>query len=194
MPTGNEEWKNWHFIATYTGKHFYLDKPEFDIEDIAHATSMQCRFTGHVKNFYSVAEHNVLVARLCAFLDMGDPYEGLMHDAQEAYLSDIAAPWKSLLPDYKIIEGKLEKDLRKWAGIPGDKTSDLVKRADWIALFIEAHHLMKDRGKDFMDPLGLREQAYLLALSNRFSPHNWTPTQAKAAFLERYAILKPRSN
>lgn len=191
MPAYDDFKHGRHFIATYTGKHFFLDKPEFDIMDIAHATAMQCRFTGHVRSFYSVAEHNVLVARLSAHLEIGDPYEGLMHDAQEAYLSDIAAPWKGLLPDYKVIEGKLEKDLRIWAGIPGDKTSDKIKTIDWYALFIEAHWLIRSRGEDFLDPQGVREKAYLLA--DKFRPHCWTPIKAKAAYLEYYALLKPRS-
>lgn len=190
MPAFDDFSKGRHFIATYTGKHFFLDTPEFDIIDIAHATSMQCRFTGHVRDFYSVAEHNVLVARLSAHLGLGDPFEGLMHDAQEAYLSDIAAPWKGLLPDYKVIENKLEKDLRQWAGIPGDKTSPEIKTADWYALFIEAHHLIHSRGLDFLDPLGVREKAYLLA--DKFQPHCWIPRQAASAFMEQYALLKPR--
>jgi len=63
----------------------------FDIYDIAHAQANLCRFTGHVRQFYSVAQHSVLVAREC-------PPEfrawGLMHDAGEAYINDIARPMK----------------------------------------------------------------------------------------------------
>lgn len=83
-----------NYIRTYTGKKFWpLDpRPEdVDIIDIAHALSNQCRFTGHVKDFYSVAEHSVQVSFTC-------PEElalvGLLHDADEAYLIDLAAPVK----------------------------------------------------------------------------------------------------
>jgi len=83
-----------NYIRTYTGKKFWpLDpRPEdVDIIDIAHALSNQCRFTGHVKDFYSVAEHSLAVSFAC-------PKEfalvGLLHDADEAYLIDLAAPVK----------------------------------------------------------------------------------------------------
>src|SRR4051812_43149736 len=79
-------------IITHTGKWFNVLDPnpdEVDIEDIAHALALQCRFTGHTDEFYSVAQHSVLVANHC-------PSEygiyGLLHDGSEAYLSDIARP------------------------------------------------------------------------------------------------------
>lgn len=177
------------YIETASGKRFYFNRPDFDIQDIAHATSMQCRFTGHTARFYSVAEHNVLVSQLCEYLGMGDPFEGLMHDAQEAYLSDIAAPWKVMLPDYKGIEHKLETALRKWAGIQGEKLASGVKRADWIALFIEAHYLIPSRAAEWIAPDGIKEQAALLAPN--WPVLCWWPDKAKEAFLRRYEILRP---
>ncbi len=82
------------WIQTYTGQVFYPLDPrpeEIHIADIAHSLSMQCRFSGHVREFYSVAEHSVRVSIAC-------PPEhaewGLLHDASEAYLIDLPRPLK----------------------------------------------------------------------------------------------------
>ena len=55
------------WIQTFTGKKFSPLEPrreDIDILDIAHSRSMQCRFNGHCRQFYSVAEHSVRVARI----------------------------------------------------------------------------------------------------------------------------------
>ncbi len=65
-----------------------------DIEDIAHALSMQCRFNGITPHFYSVAEHSVLVSQFC---DPGYQKAGLLHDAHEAYIGDITRPVKDII-------------------------------------------------------------------------------------------------
>lgn len=85
-------------IVTYTGKVFDLLNPSPDmvcIEDIAHSLAYQCRYTGHTREFYSVAQHCVLMAENPDL--PGDPLQKLMHDAAEAYIGDIANPWKNLL-------------------------------------------------------------------------------------------------
>lgn len=50
------------YITTYTGKHFDPIQPEpglFDLTDISHALSLLCRGNGHMKHFYSVAQHSI---------------------------------------------------------------------------------------------------------------------------------------
>jgi len=84
-------------IVTYTGKVFDLLNPQPEtvcIEDIAHALANLCRYTGHVREFYSVAQHCILMAD--ANLP-GDSLQKLLHDAAEAYIGDMATPWKQLL-------------------------------------------------------------------------------------------------
>lgn len=175
------------YIETANGKKFYIDNPEFDIAVITHALAHQCRFTGHTKQFYSVAEHSLLVSRIVEDLGLGDPFEGLMHDAAEAYLSDIAAPWKALLPDYKKLEARIEVPLREWAGLPA-VLSEGVKRADWLALFIEARHLIPSRAIEWIAPDGIKEQAADLLYEIRcFQPHF-----AKMQFRHRYELLVSR--
>lgn len=97
------------YIMTFTGKMlnpFYPKEELICIEDIAHSLSMQCRFNGHVKRFYSIAEHCMYTALVLR--ELGYPAKvqllGLLHDASEAYLSDIPAPVKEFLNEYREIE------------------------------------------------------------------------------------------
>jgi hypothetical protein len=88
------------WMQTYTGKKFHLLAPsqdEIDIEDIAGPLSKMCRYGGHTKFFYSVAEHSVLIARKAP-----TPYKlaALLHDASEAYIADIIRPLKPHMPGY----------------------------------------------------------------------------------------------
>lgn len=175
------------FIETASGRNFYINKPEFHANDIAHALGNQCRYTGHSKKFFSVAEHSVLVSHIMRFLDLGDPFEGLMHDAAEAYLSDIAAPWKALLPDYKVLEEKIEVPLRAHFGLP-DTITIGCKKADWLALFVEANILMPSKAAQWIAPPGIKEQA--AALTN-FQIHGWKSEIAGALWLHEFTLLRP---
>src|ERR1035437_402751 len=94
------------FIETYTGRAFWPLEPTMDalsVIDIAHALSNQCRYSGHVQFFYSVAQHCCLLAGWLA--DHGgsalDCLQILMHDAPEAYLVDIPRPVKQYMPQYR---------------------------------------------------------------------------------------------
>jgi uncharacterized protein len=182
-------------IYTCKGRQFFLSHPTFDIEEIAHATAMQCRYTGHTNRFYSVAEHAVLVADILDWNAHPElAYEGLMHDAHEAYVSDIASPWKVAIPDYRRVEEKLEAAMREWAHLPS-KISSEVKRADWLALFIEAEQLLwPGVTKEWLEPeVGMKETAHQMrTLSARFIVAGYDPNEANNAFLARYYQLQRR--
>ena len=96
--------RNGDWIQTYTGRKFWPLNPraeDIHIHDIAHALSMKCRFNGHSKQFYSVAEHSVLVSR---YVQSEYAMWGLLHDAAEAYLPDVPRPVKPFLSGFKEIE------------------------------------------------------------------------------------------
>lgn len=133
-------------IATYTGNIIYPlnpDPADIYIEDIAHALSNQCRFTGHTRYFYSVAQHSMLVSEI-----VPDKYRmwGLLHDASEAYLSDMARPIKKM-PEfgefYLAAEDKLMAAVIERFGLenilPMPRS---VKEADDILLGNEILNLM----------------------------------------------------
>lgn len=146
------------YCETRSGR-FYINDPVFNIEDIAHSLSRLCRYNGHCDGFYSVAEHSILVAWLLGEWDqpVDVVMQGLLHDATEAYLSDVPAPFKQLLPDWKRLEHTLETQLYTDFNL-GEK-SPMVKKADWYALFIEANQMLPSKGEGWHDPLGVREDA-----------------------------------
>jgi hypothetical protein len=95
------------WMQTHTGKMFYPLEPridDIDLADIAHALSLLCRYGGHTKKFYSVAEHSVLMSELNICVH---PLWALLHDAAEAYLCDIPRPIKQSIPEYKKYENRL---------------------------------------------------------------------------------------
>jgi hypothetical protein len=135
---------NW--IQTHTGRAFYPFAPrleDIDIEDIAHALSMQCRYAGHVKRFYSVAEHCIHIAE--ALLRDGQPRHvvaaGLMHDATEAYLVDLPRPVKNMLPGYKDAEVRLAAVIAEKFRLPPVEPP-IVKEYDTRILRNEAEALL----------------------------------------------------
>ncbi|MBC8016880.1 MAG: phosphohydrolase [Sporomusaceae bacterium] len=101
-------------ILTYTNTLFYPLHPHVDevkIEDIAHALSQMCRANGHFKTFYSVGQHSINCAREAKARGLSDRMQlaCLLHDASEAYISDITRPVKCYLDEYRKIENNLQK-------------------------------------------------------------------------------------
>jgi uncharacterized protein len=128
-------------ILTLHGRSFDYRAPErhqFDIEEIAHALSNLCRFTGHTRSFYSVAQHSVLV---CDLAPSEHKLEALLHDAHEAYVGDVNSPLKALLPMYREVEARAEAALRAAFGLPAKKAT-IVKYHDLSAYQIERFVLM----------------------------------------------------
>src|ERR1041385_9159273 len=128
------------------------DPEQINIEDIAHSLSNQCRFTGHTKHFYSVAQHSCLVADLCGY---AKGLGGLLHDGTEAYMSDIARPIKSqpgFGEIYKEVEGRLMGAINIHFGLGWDyvlvndkwvlRMPEEIKRADNIPLKTEMRDLL----------------------------------------------------
>jgi uncharacterized protein len=132
------------FIQTFTGISYYPVDPrplEVDIRDIAHALSLLCRYTGHCKFFYSVAEHSLLVADACKIYGPEIEFEGLMHDAAEAYVNDLSRPLKASLRDYRIAEDLNDLMVRTRFDIPLKHTPQ-VKHADNDILHCEYAAIM----------------------------------------------------
>jgi hypothetical protein len=131
------------WMQTFSGHQFFpLDpRPEdLCIGDIAHALSNLCRFGGHVREFYSVAQHSVIVSQL---LPKNLKLAGLLHDATEAYLVDIPRPLKRALPEYKAIEHRLELVIAEKFGV--DFSDPRIKRADNVALMTEGRDLLGEK-------------------------------------------------
>lgn len=100
-------------MLTHSGVAFYPLDPrpeEILLKDIAWGLSQTCRYAGQCKFPYSVAQHSVLCAMIAEQLYPGNEeliLWALLHDATEAYISDIPRPLKKFLPDYIKIEDEL---------------------------------------------------------------------------------------
>lgn len=174
------------WIQVFTGKRFWVLDPrpeEVDIEDIAHALSHQCRYGGHVEDFYSVAEHCVLLAQW-VWKTTGDQaltFAALMHDAGEAYLPDLARPTKNFMPEYLKIEAGLEQVIFPKLGVSWDSL-DVIKEYD-------TRILMDERERLFEDPLPWGTDTEPLGVTL----HCWSPKRAKIEFLVMYFDYMPGS-
>lgn len=167
-------------ILTASGISLHLTDPrpeQICIADIAHALAHLCRFTGHTRVFYSVAQHSVHASYL---VPPEHALAALLHDAAEAYIGDVATPLKALLPDYHAIERRMEATVRAAFGLPA-QLPDCVKLADLTLLATERRDLMPDTPEEWLSIKGL------VPLSGRLIPLK--PPVAQTLFLQRFADL-----
>lgn len=148
-----------------------------DVEDIAYSLSNLCRFTGHTSEFYSVAQHAVLVSYL---VDPHHAFHALHHDDVEAVMGDVSSPLKGLLPQYKELETRIEAEIFKQLGLPPEIPFE-VKQADLMVLRTEQRDLMRGNfhacvAKDNIAPLRIK----IFPVS---------PQRARIEFLRRHQEL-----
>lgn len=180
------------FIRTASGQRFWPLDPrprEVHVSDVAHHLANLCRFTGAVREPYSVAQHSCLVSDLVALkarslgLSRREvkalAFEALLHDATEAYLNDVSTPVKVQpeLAGYRAAEERVRLAVAERFGLPREETP-IVKWADRLALVMEARDLMPP-SDDFAD---------------RGSPaprkvEPWGHRRARWEFLQRFGAL-----
>lgn len=132
-----------HYIRTFTGLKFHPFNPQPDqicIEDISHALSRTCRYSGHCPVFYSVAEHCLEVS---STLPPRYRFAGLLHDASEAYLCDIPKPLKLGMPEYQEIERNVEYAIAEKFNLECPH-NEIVKEADNAVLQSEFARFFPD--------------------------------------------------
>lgn len=120
--------------------HFTAD--DVDIEDIAHSLSNICRFGGHCKEFYSVAQHSLIVSKLCS---SQNKLIGLLHDATEAYVGDMVRPLKVLemMTPYRLIEQQIWIAICEKFRLPISLISE-VDKLDASVLLAEKRDLLNN--------------------------------------------------
>jgi len=177
------------YLQTVSGRWvnpFDPDPEQLDAGDIARALANQCRFGGHCRVFYSVAQHSVIVSRLVEGRggDVEDVFAALMHDAAEAYLGDMPHPLKHRSPlgaAFKEAEDHLERAIRDRFGIRADVPE--IKRADRALLATERRAFSEEAWHwpelEGVEPVDLELAA-------------WSPDDAAAAFAQRYEELAGR--
>ena len=99
-------------MNTFYGRTFdpmEMTEENVALEDIARALSLLCRGGGHIRHFYSVAQHSINCAKEAKARELPERMQlaCLLHDASEAYISDIIRPVKEHLNNYLEIEAKI---------------------------------------------------------------------------------------
>lgn len=173
-------------IITVSGKTINPLAPcwrDVDINDIAHSLSNQCRFTGHTAVFYSVAQHSCLVSDN---LPRALALEGLLHDASEAYLSDLARPIKQqrgLGEVYLKVEQRLMEAISDAFGLDYSSSGMHleIKAVDNMLLRTEIRDLMPI--SDFWSIDWSGEEPLRTRIKT------WSPSRSKQEFLSRFKEL-----
>lgn len=158
---GEELMRKGKSITTYSKLEFWpLDPRKSEIlpMDIAHALSMLCRANGHYSHFYSVAQHSIYCSMEAEVRGLSKEIQlaSLLHDASEAYISDITRPVKSLLPKYLEIEDQLQNFIYKCFGLTNLTEEDLrlVKEIDDAMLNLEMKVLLDNENFNGLSLIG----------------------------------------
>jgi hypothetical protein len=177
------------YLQTVSGRWvnpFDPDPGQIELADIGRALANQCRFGGHCRTFYSVAQHCVIVSELIE--EEGgsaeDALAALMHDAAEAYLGDLPHPIKhrsQLGAAFRDAEQPLERVIRDRFAITGPSAA--VKRIDRALLATERRTFSAEQWHwpelAGVEPLEVDLEA-------------WLPDDAAEAFLRRFEELDAR--
>lgn len=201
------------WIQTFTGGRFDLLDPTpemVNVKDIVHSLSMSSRFNGHLKEFYSIAEHSAHVATLTNMAILSAPLNedgrlesmyalkqscaranlyALLHDAAEAYIGDIVSPLKhipALAAVIRPIESNIEQVIFQAFGLDAvmpAKIKAIVHRADMTMLHFERRGLFGSQRAEKWDG----EDEYLSEFPATFpfwgpSKHITAPWQVSVQF------------
>jgi 5'-deoxynucleotidase YfbR-like HD superfamily hydrolase len=175
------------YIITYTGKKFNLLEPrleDIDIRDIAHSQATQCRWTGHCRHHYSIAQHGFY----CSLIGPeNEALHRLMHDASESYIGDMNRPLKYYTnagDAYRRVEAPLQGLIYEAFGLSRVEPES-VKIADEIMLYTEKAQLLPPITFEMSNTESASRAANIVI-------EEWTPAYAEKMFLERFEQLYKR--
>lgn len=189
LPRGGERVsRGW--MQTYSGRQFWPFLPKTEdicIEDVAHGLAMTCRYGGHTRRFYSVAEH-------CWHLSQFAGLEALLHDSSEAYLGDVPRPikYQPQMAEFRAAEAIIESCVRERFHLSSDPVVwAQVKKLDDRILVDEIMQLMR-RPELYLQPGGDGEEGTLAHLQPLgITLQCWGPAAAEENFLLRFYELFP---
>jgi hypothetical protein len=142
-----------HGILTLSRRYWSfhnIEQNHVAIEEIAHGLAFECRYGNQCPEFWSVAQHSLLVVDILReHYGISDPMillQGLLHDASEAFLGDMTTPLKNLLPDYKALEERTQNHLLGNLHVDANLHPS-VRLADLLALGIEKRDIWENYDK-----------------------------------------------
>jgi hypothetical protein len=179
---------------TYTGQHFNFIHPDgghVTSKAIAHQLSLNCRWSGAVREFYSVAQHSChvhdcVLEILAAESHPEDPFSlhlrlaALLHDASEFVTGDMATPLKRApnLKGFRAIEDRIMDMIMTKFGLPPQSWKNrIIKHADERCLVAEAEDLHPYYHKIILPDVSRFPQLLICP---------WPPALAEREFTSRF--------
>ncbi len=155
------------------------------VDDICWALSLQCRFSGHVEDHYSVGQHSVICSDM---VDGNDQtrFDALMHDASEAYLQDVARPLKEDVyfgQAYRGAEARVQRTISQVLGLTWP-IPVAVKETDMRMCVTERRDLMPFHVPGSWDPDWEALAPYDIVIKA------WTPRRTRREFMLRFDRLR----
>ena len=158
-------------IRLRNGRQFDFSCPEstpLSIDDIAWGLSREFRYSNQSEVCLSVAEHSVLSSRM-PFVPNEFRLGILLHDASECVMRDIASPLKDLLPDYRMMEYRVQSSIYQSFGIAAPPL-ELIHQVD--------------------DVMREHEMSYVFDSMRPYEP--WGQMESYMKFLEAFEQVKAR--
>lgn len=194
-------------MGTYTGKKldiFHFTPDELDIMDIFHPLTLICRFGGHIRKHFSVAQHSLLVEYIVEWhqykiqnLELPNDNErlhGLLHDGSDSLLGDMPRPLKYTeeMGLFRSTENDVQMKINAKFGLPLVEKTPAVAFADEIALAIEANNLTLGK-RSWAEEIRMKSgdtiQAYDCAERFFKQIENLDPTTIKIMMFEKFYNL-----
>ena len=176
----NMDWYVNAWIHSFKGNKLHIGdlRPEdLDIEEIAHALSNTCRFGGHCSNFYSVAEHCLIMSNI---VSPELALSALLHDAAEYILTDVPKPFKRLMPEFTKYENGIMESVDKRYNVNTNHPD--IKIMDKRMVISEANLLLHD-------PEWAREWPYPVIPNFDKVLQCYSPRTVESLFLHRFKTL-----
>ena len=182
------------WLATSRGGMWSIMHPhpgDVFIDDIAWGIARECRYSGQVKSdleMYTVAEHCCIMTWWAIdnkwVTCQEDALAILLHDASEAFYSDMPTPVKELFPEFRKLENMAQDVITDAFGLTPDNTlitKAQVKEIDKRIRIDERIRVIQEPAmttgleiiwetEPDLEPLGIKLECLL-------------PNQARAAFL-----------
>lgn len=187
-------------VETFTGKIvdvMDLKPGDVDIRDIAHALSQEPRHGGMCTRRISVANHSCKVHDLLVKWGHGSEIclYGLLHDAEEAYIGDLARPIKYLdeLMGYRKVANVIKQSISNEFDLYSMRDIDynnIIKLADNICLYAETRRWKRSNGVNVMGRLYDEIKDHLHELPNIYP---WSDSKGRREFLKRFRKYRPNA-
>ena len=186
-----------HWMTTSDGQELDLTEPRpaaITGRDLAGGLAQMNRCAGRCHRPYSVAEHSLLVCEIAErelHLDVHGQLAALLHDAHEAYTTDVPTPHKRLFgPAFENFEFRWEYLVQRLFAVrtPALTFQKAIKRADLMALATERRDLLPPTPTPWAALKGIEPIGWVDLMSRERREMDWADWRER--FIDRLHELE----